>query len=231
MDSLGIAVVGELGDLLNYRNGRRARKPGEKGSDQRDKSCRDGKPEAPGAGRGIDSLVRSHRAARVAEGFRWNDGAEGLRRNRSRCAEVGVPLQPLQIRPHVGGVLVAQVAILFQCLIDDIFQARGQLWILLRQRHRRSIQNCVEDQSLGFAAEGQDAGDHLVEHHAEREQIAACIHFLAPHLFRRHVSDVPRVNPGVVRCVSPIAGPRRRGPRQEPPWRCRSQEPSRARGS
>jgi hypothetical protein len=32
-----------------------------------------------------------------------------------------ITLQPLQIRSHVGCVLVAQIAIFLQCLVDDVF--------------------------------------------------------------------------------------------------------------
>ena len=38
-----------------------------------------------------------------------------------------VALQPLEIGQHVGGVLVAQAAILLERLVDDPFELGGQL--------------------------------------------------------------------------------------------------------
>ena len=38
---------------------------------------------------------------------------------------LGIPLQPLQIRPHVGCVLIAKIAVFLQRLINDAFQFGG----------------------------------------------------------------------------------------------------------
>ena len=56
-------------------------------------------------------------------------------------------------------------------------------------RRRHAIQDGFEDHAGGFAAEGQDAGGHFVEHGAERKEIAASVQFLAANLFGRHVGD------------------------------------------
>ena len=40
-----------------------------------------------------------------------------------------VPLQPLQVGSHVGGVLIAQIAVLLQRLVDDPFQFGGHIGI------------------------------------------------------------------------------------------------------
>ena len=49
----------------------------------------------------------------------------GFRQGLSRCdgclARFCVSLQPLQIRADVDGALVAQLLVLFQCLVDDFF--------------------------------------------------------------------------------------------------------------
>ena len=54
---------------------------------------------------------------------------------------------------------------------------------------RLAVQDGVEDDGGGVAAEGNDAGGHLVQHSAEGEQVAAGIEFLALGLLRRHVGD------------------------------------------
>ena len=49
---------------------------------------------------------------------------------------IGVALQALQIGAHVGGVLVAQVAIFFERLVDDVFELARQIGI---QTHRSEL--------------------------------------------------------------------------------------------
>ena len=54
-----------------------------------------------------------------------------------QTARFGVTLQPLKIRSYVGGVLVAQIAILLQGFEDDMFQLGWQIAVEAhgRQRH------------------------------------------------------------------------------------------------
>jgi hypothetical protein len=47
----------------------------------------------------------------------------------------------------------------------------------------------VQFRDSGVALERAPAADHLVEHGAEREDVAAAVHLEAPYLFRRHVPD------------------------------------------
>ena len=57
-------------------------------------------------------------------------GAHGNARFFSRdycaAARIRVSLQTLQFRPHIRGVLVAQVAVFFQRSVDDAFQFGGR---------------------------------------------------------------------------------------------------------
>ena len=58
-------------------------------------------------------------------------------------------------------------------------QARGRNW--------GAIENGIEDQAGGVAAEGERSGGHFVENCAEGEQIGAGVEFFAANLFGRHV--------------------------------------------
>ena len=74
------------------------------------------------------------------------------------CAPgIGVALQALQIGAHVGRVLVAQVAILLQRLVDDVFQLRTADRDSAGSAAWAPIQNRLEDQRRGVAAKGQRA--------------------------------------------------------------------------
>jgi len=92
-----------------------------------------------------------------------------------------------QIDDELRGALIALLAILGQQLVENPgeLQARG-----VRIPDRFGIGR--EDTRQRFvdvaAAERTLAGDHLVEHAAEREQIGALVHLLAAYLLRRHVA-------------------------------------------
>ena len=72
------------------------------------------------------------------------------------------------------------------------FQLRRQIGIQVgRRRSVRESRIASEDHAGTFAAEGELAGRHLVQHRSEREQVRARIQFLRPHLLRRHVGHRP----------------------------------------
>ena len=52
-----------------------------------------------------------------------------------------VPLQPLQIGADFGGVLVAKLAILFQTLVDDVFQFGRKVGVQPHRWRGRPVQN------------------------------------------------------------------------------------------
>ena len=105
------------------------------------------------------------------------------------CPELVSRLHALQVGAHLGGVLVAQVAILLESFVDDLFELRRNVGIEADAERRSAIQNRVEDDCRGFAAERQRAGRHLVEHGAEGKQVGAGVEFLAARLLGRHVGD------------------------------------------
>ncbi len=100
-----------------------------------------------------------------------------------------LPFQPLQIGPHIRSVLVAHVPILLQRLVDDLFQLGRKVGIQPHCGNWVAFENRVEDDRGTIAPEGQCAGCHLVQHSAERKQIAARIQFFRARLLRRHVGD------------------------------------------
>src|SRR5580765_4485885 len=89
-------------------------------------------------------------------------------------------------------MLIPQVAILLERLADDVFQFRWEIWIQPDRRRGRPVQNRLEDQRRGVAAERQCSRRHLVEHRAERKQIRSPIEVLALGLLRRHVGHGPQ---------------------------------------
>jgi hypothetical protein len=98
-------------------------------------------------------------------------GGCGRQRVGHECPGFGVALQPLQIGAHVSGVLVAQVAVLLESLVDDASSLGGTSGVEPHRGKQARVQNGIEDNRRAFAAEGQLAGGHLIEHGAERKQI------------------------------------------------------------
>jgi hypothetical protein len=97
-------------------------------------------------------------------------GRGGLRRD--RAAGIRVPLQTLQIRAQFRSGLAPHVSILLQRLADDMFQFRGQIRLEC-QRRQRFVQDGVKQDRRRVSQERRPARGHLIEHHAEREQICA----------------------------------------------------------
>ena len=62
---------------------------------------------------------------------------------------------------------------------------------LFRQFFRLLVHDPVEKRRLVFATEGEPAGKHLVEDHAEREDIGAAVGLQPLGLLRRHVRSGP----------------------------------------
>src|SRR6266850_7620148 len=90
---------------------------------------------------------------------------------------------------QVGRVLVAQSTVLLKRPVDNFLQLRWQIRIQAHGRYRLPIQDGLENHSGSISAKWQRTCGHLIEHHAEREEIGAVIQFLAAYLLRRHISD------------------------------------------
>src|SRR5260370_42433386 len=97
-----------------------------------------------------------------------------LRRD-SGAAGIGVALEALQVRAEVGRVLVAKVTVLFEGLVDDVFEAGRQIWIQPHRRKRRLVKNGIEHGCGGFPSKGKLSGGHLVKHETEIRKIGAAV--------------------------------------------------------
>ena len=102
---------------------------------------------------------------------------------------LGVPLQPLQIRSHVGCVLVAQIAVFLQSLVDDPFQFGGNSGFSRTAEQVRGSGSHRRSLAVLSPRNGNVPGGHLIEDSAKGEQISARIQFLGPRLLRRHIGD------------------------------------------
>ena len=60
-------------------------------------------------------------------------------------------------------------------LLDAALQFDGNVWVQADRRHRRSVQDGIEDNGGGRALEGVAAGNHLVENRAKGKQIGAAV--------------------------------------------------------
>ena len=111
-----------------------------------------------------------------------------VRACRRSAPTLGIPLQPLQIRSHVGCVLVPEVAVFLQGLIDDSLKIRRQVGIQSQRRDRGAVQDSLGNHRRRLAPKRQRARRHLVQHSTEGEQIAPPIQLFRPNLLRRHIS-------------------------------------------
>src|ERR1700676_368200 len=83
-----------------------------------------------------------------------------------RMAQIQIPLQPLQVRPKLGGRLVTKPAIFLERLGQNIFQAQRQIRIQFPCRKSRRIQDAIKDQGNSRAAKWNHARGHLIKHNA-----------------------------------------------------------------
>jgi hypothetical protein len=72
-------------------------------------------------------------------------------------------------------MLVAQVAALFQCFVDDTLEFDGNLGVKPNRRDGVLVKDFVENSTRTIALEGQRAGGHFVQYNSERKQICAGI--------------------------------------------------------
>src|ERR1035437_9511341 len=89
--------------------------------------------------------------------------------------------------PHVGGGLVANVAVLLQCLVNDLLKPRWNIGVQPHRSYGIVFQNGVEDQRRSVPSKWQGARTHLVQHRPEGKQVSASIEFFPSNLLRRHI--------------------------------------------
>ena len=131
--------------------------------------------------------------ARLAEVLERQHGERrAARRGRRRPGAAQAVERVAQL--HRGGEAAARV--LVEAARDDGVELRRQ-----RRAQRRGglgvvAQDGGDDLRRGAAAERPLAGGHLVEHHAEREDVGAHVGRLPLDLLRRHVGDRAEQRPG-----------------------------------
>jgi hypothetical protein len=128
---------------------------------------------------------RGHRVGGRRRWWLWR--AHGAARHRDALARIAA--QALQVGAQVGGRLIAQRAVFLERLGDDPIEFRRDQRIEGRGRRGVAVEDAVEDDGGGVAWKTHASGGHLVEHHAEREEVGAHIELFGARLFRRHVGD------------------------------------------
>jgi hypothetical protein len=89
-------------------------------------------------------------------------------------------------RRNFRGALGPVLRLLVQETVDELRKLRRRRGLQLADRRLPQAADPAEGHRDGVAAERGDAGDHLVEQGAEREEVGPVVHRLAHHLFRRH---------------------------------------------
>ena len=92
-----------------------------------------------------------------------------------------------QIGAHLRGGLVAVVGVLGQRLEHHRVQVGGDVAVAGRRRHRILADMLVGDRDRGITDERRFAGEHLVEHAAQRVHVRAGVDLVAARLLRRQV--------------------------------------------
>ena len=110
-------------------------------------------------------------------------------------------------------MLVTQPAILFQRLLDDPLEFRGQLRIEPRRRYRRLVKDGIENGGGCCAPERRRPRTHFVKHRAKRKKIGARVEIFSHRLFRRHVHHSTHGRPGRAEQILFKRGGQRRGGR------------------
>src|SRR5215475_9434562 len=102
-------------------------------------------------------------------------------------AEEARVLWPLELSPHVRGVLVTQILVFLQSSEDDLLQAGWQKGIKLFGRNWIAVENGLHDQHRACPFKGQLPGRHVIKDYSKREQVRATVQWFSPHLLWRHI--------------------------------------------
>ena len=108
-----------------------------------------------------------------------------------------------QVDDHVAHGLIALCRILFQRFVHHHPQRERNVVI---QRRRRSVNDGRQEVDVRVARKGSVAREQLVQHHAERKDVALCVEWFSRRLLWRHVSN--RAEHNTCPCVAcgPHAG-------------------------
>ena len=97
--------------------------------------------------------------------------------------------EPVQLGRELLGRLHAPLRILFQELVDDAVERGGGGRPDMAQARRLVVDDGVQCGEIRLSGEGPGAGEHFIEHDAEREEVAARAGFAADGLLRCHIRD------------------------------------------
>ncbi len=118
-----------------------------------------------------------------------NAAAEVARRRTARTG--GTPYrkiaEPPKIRCHFLRGRIAVVRILCRRLGDDMVEHRGNAFVATAGCRGRLLDDLVDDRVEIAAMERRKAGQHLVEHGAQRKDVGTPSYHPSHHLLRRHV--------------------------------------------
>src|SRR6266849_1835135 len=120
------------------------------------------KHEANACGGQCDDQRRDQPHGQLASGRRGSAERTGGSRGQNG-ARFGVAFEALQVGAHLGGALVAEVAVLFEQLVQDPFKRRRQVGVQAKRWGGRAIQDGVENDGGRISAEGHGTGGHLIE--------------------------------------------------------------------
>src|SRR4051812_9319876 len=101
-------------------------------------------------------------------------------------ARVEVTLEPLQCGLQIGGVLIAEVTVLFECLPDDPAQLVRERGIYLICWCRIAIQYRVKNHGRSVTLKWQRTRRHLIQDRPERKYVRPRIRYLTACLLGRH---------------------------------------------
>ena len=95
----------------------------------------------------------------------------------------------LEIGAHLGGNLIAEIAIFLEELVENALKFGRNGAVQLHGRNGSGVQDVSENDGGGGTGKRKSAGDHLVENGAKRKEVAARIEDFTASLLRRHVSN------------------------------------------
>ncbi len=98
---------------------------------------------------------------------------------------------------QVDGVLVAVVDVLRERLEDDLLELLGDAAVVGARRQDLDVADLLERREVALAQEQPLAGEQLVEHDAEGEDVAAPVERQAAHLLGRHVAELALEDAGL----------------------------------
>ena len=106
-------------------------------------------------------------------------------------------MNDLQVVVQIDGVLVAIFDVLFQRLEHDALELLRDVRVERRRRDDLDVADLLQGREVALADEEALAGEHLVEHDAEREDVAAAVDGQPAHLLGRHVAELALEDAGL----------------------------------